>query len=284
VFTGWKNISNPFTQIEGNIYWLNICINPIGVGWKSSLDTWNDTAVYWDNTYSRWMQLTTPEPYNEYLDLAFVIGGEPPTPVDLSSFTAFYHDGTPTLNWTTQSESNNVGWNVYRSHNSNLNESFQVNSILIAGAGTSFEPTEYTFIDENDVETNSTYFYWIENRDASGNTNTHGPISLTIPNGENENPDAPDIEIYSIYNYPNPFSHNTEIGFSMKEAGNLEVTIYNSKGQMIKNLYKGHYAQENFRTSWDGEDSDGRKVSSGIYMYVIQTDENTYSGKMILIK
>jgi len=279
-----ENIADPFIQTEGTIYWLDVCINPYGVGWKTTQNPWNDTAVYWNNDLLRWSQIIVPDPYNEPLDLAFVIGGEPPTPVELSSFTAFYHDGTPTLNWTTQSESNNIGWNVYRSNNDNLNESFQVNSSLISGAGTSFEPTEYTFSDENDVETNSTYFYWIENRDASGNTNTHGPISLTIPSNENENPDAPDMEIYSINNYPNPFSNNTEIGFTMKEEGNLEVTIYNSKGQMIRTLYKGHFSQQDFNTVWDGKDSNGKKVSSGIYMYVIKTDENTYSRKMILTK
>jgi len=77
-----ENITDPFIQENGTIYWLCIRPNVIDVvypdpplwGWKTSLDYWNDDAVYWVEPVG-WMELYDPiEGYS--LDLAFVITGE----------------------------------------------------------------------------------------------------------------------------------------------------------------------------------------------------------------
>ena len=278
------DIPNPWIQNLGEIYWLDVSIELPAlaneeIGWKTSeSDHFMDDSVYWDDYYWDWFELRDPIDPVISLDQAFVITGEPFVPVELSSFTAFYHDGTPTLGWTTQTESNNIGWNVYRSGTENFNDSFQANSNLIPGAGTTFEPTEYTFIDENEVTVNNTYWYWIENRDESGSTNNYGPISLTIPENNGENPDAPVIE-GSLRNYPNPFYPDTEIRFSMPEPANVEVTIYNTKGQKVQTLYNGYCDEEEFTTSWNAEN-----MTSGIYLYVVKVGDNTFSKKMILTK
>jgi len=149
---------------------------------------------------------------------------------------------------------------------------------LIPGAGTTSEPIDYTFIDENEVTVNNTYWYWIENRDESGATNNYGPISLTIPENNGENPDAPVIE-GSLHNYPNPFYPQTEIRFSMPEPANVEVTIYNSKGQKVQTVYNGYCNEDEFHTIWNAEN-----MTSGIYLYVVKVGDNTYSRKMILTK
>ncbi|MBC8385136.1 MAG: hypothetical protein H8E57_06420, partial [Candidatus Cloacimonetes bacterium] len=58
---------------------------------------------------------------------------DPPTPVELSTFTAVYTNGSSLLEWTTQTESNNMGWNIYRSE-TGLEDGVQVNGHLIHGA------------------------------------------------------------------------------------------------------------------------------------------------------
>jgi hypothetical protein len=66
-------ISDPFEQEEGLIYWLYIYIDPlIAVGWKTSLDHFNDAAVWWDGISGEWFPMEDPET-GEQLDLAFVI-------------------------------------------------------------------------------------------------------------------------------------------------------------------------------------------------------------------
>lgn len=84
-----KDIVDPFVQTEGKIYWLEIHIIPNNVpggespffGWKTSLDHWNDDAVYLDGE-SNWQELYDPRPDLQppmSLDMAFVITPEPVT-------------------------------------------------------------------------------------------------------------------------------------------------------------------------------------------------------------
>lgn len=79
-----KDISSPFNQQEGVIYWLVIQLPYYSypypaVGWKTSEDHWNDNAVF--GAPGNWIPLWDPLSSAEPIDFAFVItGGEPPVP------------------------------------------------------------------------------------------------------------------------------------------------------------------------------------------------------------
>jgi len=161
-------------------------------------------------------------------------------PVTLSSFTAQFIESIPILCWTTQSETSNAGWNIYRGETNEAlsnEEAYLLNLSLglIPGAGSTSEPTDYSFEDVFPVNAGNTYFYWLESVDYSGGTENFGPISLTIPEDEWENPNSPEIpKNYGLHqNYPNPFNPNTEISFMLKESCIGELSIYNIKGQKI---------------------------------------------------
>ena len=207
---------------------------------------------------------------------------EPITPVELSTFTAVYTNGASLLEWTTQSESNNMGWNIYRSQ-TELEEAIQVNGQLIQGSGTTSEPTDYEFYDEENLVVNNTYYYWLESVSFSGETEIHNPISLTVPE-PGQNPDEPEI-ISNITNYPNPFSSSTTISFNATsdQMQNTEVSIYNMKGQLIQSL---PVVLNGTKCSafWNGKDANSNDVSSGIYSYIIKSGQNEYTGKMILTR
>jgi hypothetical protein len=71
-------IPNPFYQIKDTIYWLGICVTSENeVGWRTSVDHFEDHAVWWDG--SAWQELRDPTPPYESLDMAFVITPEPAT-------------------------------------------------------------------------------------------------------------------------------------------------------------------------------------------------------------
>ena len=200
-----------------------------------------------------------------------------PTPVVLSSFNAAIIDNSPTLNWTTQSETDNLGWNVYRSDSDFIEQSSQINQQLIDGAGTTTEPTHYEFTDGYDVAPTNTYWYWLESVNSSSQTDIYGPISLTIPE-EFEPVELPEVtELFG--NFPNPFhaKHNpTSINFAVKEGEIGTLTIYNVKGQQIE---KQRFEPGNWDYTWKSE-----KYSSGIFFYKLETKSYTAVKKMILLR
>ncbi|MDP8211514.1 MAG: T9SS type A sorting domain-containing protein [Candidatus Stygibacter australis] len=209
-------------------------------------------------------------------------------PVTLSSFTAVYQEGTPVLQWITQSEINNAGWNIYRSDSEEMAESMQVNPELITGAGTTTETQSYFFRDEMEIEPGNTYHYLLENVDYTGSSENYGPISIMIPVDDGgQSPEVPII--YGLYNnYPNPFNPDTKICFVPDQTGKVNLNIFNVKGQKIKTLFSGTIAEAQIGVLqsyfWDGTNEQGRNVSSGIYFYRYESPLKTQTKKMLMIK
>jgi len=81
-------------------------------------------------------------------DIPIILGDDNPLPVTLSSFSGTFIDGSSILSWSTQSEANNLGWNVFRSETEEITSGLQINAEMIEGAGTTTEQTDYTFADQ----------------------------------------------------------------------------------------------------------------------------------------
>jgi len=201
-------------------------------------------------------------------------------PVTLSSFTAMYLTEGAHLQWTTQSESANMGWNIYRSTTGNADEASQLNVSLIDGAGTVSEPTDYMFVDGDYLATGQTYYYWIEDVTYGNVTTLHGPVSVQVTE-EGVTPETPEIaQQAQINNYPNPFNPDTNLFYSLKDNEVAEsIEIYNVRGQKVRSFDAPTNPQQ-----WNGKDMTGAGVSSGIYMYVLKTNQNNYVKKMVLSK
>lgn len=87
-------------------------------------------------------------------------------------------------------------------------------------------------------------------------------------------------------NYPNPFNPNTEIRFSVKAnlSETAYVKIYNLKGQLIKILKVKLNGKGEYSVLWNGKNELGHNVATGIYLYKINCDRYSVTGKMTLIK
>lgn len=88
----------------------------------------------------------------------------------------------------------------------------------------------------------------------------------------------------NLQNYPNPFNPTTTISYNNQLAGNVKLSIYNLKGQLVSQLCDEFQEKGNQTFVWDGTDSKGKIVSSGIYYYQIQNETKTVNRKMILLK
>jgi len=90
---------------------------------------------------------------------------------------------------------------------------------------------------------------------------------------------------YELYqNFPNPFNPETKIRFFMADDGYAALTIYSIIGQKIRTLVSEQKNAGTHNAIWDGKNADGISVSSGVYIYVLQTNGFKKSRKMIYAK
>ncbi|MCK4639966.1 MAG: T9SS type A sorting domain-containing protein [Candidatus Marinimicrobia bacterium] len=197
-------------------------------------------------------------------------------PVELTSFTATSGHGQVTLKWTTESEIENLGFNIYRSTNPNV-EFLMLNDELIPGAGNSSSRHEYEYVDKN-LTNGVTYWYKLEDVDYSGNTEFHGPVSATPMQK------AAPREFRLYPNYPNPFNPLTTISYDLPEEGYVELTVYNMRGEKVTTLMQGKQEAGSYQMNWDGTDRKGEIVSSGIYFLRIVSENFYKTNKMIFIR
>lgn len=92
----------------------------------------------------------------------------------------------------------------------------------------------------------------------------------------------PPIDV-QLYNYPNPFNPTTTISFSITEEGIVELNVYNIKGQKIKSLLNNHISAGEHSIVWNGKDTSGKKVGSGIYLYKLNVNGKIEAVKKCLL-
>lgn len=194
-------------------------------------------------------------------------------PVELVSFTGAMAGTGVRLQWVTASETENLGFNVFRSDDEH-GPFVQLNTPLIAGAGTSSIEHRYHFIDD-DIIRDRTYYYKISDVDYAGQISWHGPIAVATTSPSTFQLDQ---------NYPNPFNAQTRIRFQVGQAAHYELTIYNHLGQQVRNLINQELAPGAHEVRWDGLDNSYLPVSSGNYYYLLRSNDLTQKKSMQLLK
>ena len=90
---------------------------------------------------------------------------------------------------------------------------------------------------------------------------------------------------FTLYqNYPNPFNPNTTIVFSIPREQPVKISIYNILGQLVRVLIDGLMHPGMYQIQWDGRDSKGMLVSSGIYFLSLESKSRRIFKKMIINK
>jgi len=91
-------------------------------------------------------------------------------------------------------------------------------------------------------------------------------------------------DILSVTNFPNPFNPTTTISFDLASESNVNITVYNVKGQKVKQLMNEQLLVGQHSIEWSGKDTNNKSVSSGIYFYKISAGKSTSMKKMLLLK
>lgn len=109
-----------------------------------------------------------------------------------------------------------------------------------------------------------------------------GPILKSADSVKTETNSLPTE--FAISNYPNPFNPSTNISYSIPEASNVKLQIYNMLGQKVVELVNTNMDAGNYMTQWNGKNQNGQMVNSGIYLSVLETKNKRIVQKMILAK
>jgi hypothetical protein len=92
-----------------------------------------------------------------------------------------------------------------------------------------------------------------------------------------------------LQNYPNPFNPETWLPYQLAQNAPVTICIYNTKGRLIRTLHLGNqkagiYVTQDKAAYWDGKDSLGQKVASGVYYYTLKAVNFITTRKMVIIK
>lgn len=223
--------------------------------------------------------------YQTTIEKIVPVSGEvkdPTLPVELSHFSAtMTAQNYVQLTWVTQTETNLMGYHVYRNDSDDLSSAAKI-SDLIAGTNTSQAQT-YVYYDM-ELDQDGTYYYWLQNVDMDGTMGYHGPASVFFTVGGNGG--APAIPKFTRLEnaYPNPFNPDTTIRYQLNNAGHVKIDIYNIKGQIVRSFERNHADAGHYGLVWDGCDSSGKTLPSGVYHYRMTCGRYSETKKMVLQK
>jgi len=227
-----------------------------------------DAAVSYETNTATALRSSDHDGVVLYLNLDYVV------PVELVSFTARVAEAGVLLSWSTASETENLGFEIYRS-TQEAGDYAKATPEMIPGAGTSAEQHDYQWLDA-DIEAGKTYYYKLADIDFDGNRTFHGPVSAACE------PLPEDFQLSQ--NFPNPFNPRTVIRYQLPEASDVKLVIYNTAGQLVRTLATGKMAAGKYSVTWDATDDRGARVASGVYLYRLQAGDYVSQKKLLLMK
>lgn len=207
--------------------------------------------------------------WNEETDL-----GDITLPVELSSFTVAAITNGAKLQWVSHSESGLMGYYVYRAETEDLASAELVSPVIEASNLTQTHVYTYTDLD---ILTQTEYYYWLMASEYSGEFSMYGPINIILSE-EGHGVEIPVITGLDKL-YPNPFNPKLNIRYSLKETADINLNIYNLKGQKVhsKELLSQEVGYHQY--TWDASEN-----SSGIYFVVFKSGKTKEVRKVILNK
>jgi hypothetical protein len=189
-------------------------------------------------------------------------------PVEMASFNANVYGNHVKLSWMTITEKNNYGFDIERMQ-STTEEQYEWQKIgFVEGSGTTTEPQNYWFEDDNISHGN--YSYRLKQIDLDGSSSYSKIIEVDIAT----------LNTFSLeQNYPNPFNPSTVIGYRLPVNSDVTLKVFDLLGREVATLVDEFKPAGKYEVEFNSKD-----LSSGIYFYTIQAGSFTKTEKMILLK
>ncbi len=278
------------------------------------VDEWsavdNDAALvicWWDKTVGQWViagssqtvdavnrKITVNGVNSELQNFTYWTMGsrtpDNPLPVQLLTFEGNSLPEGVELHWSTASETNNLGFEVWRASQSDSQYVLiadYASQPALRGAGNTSARQDYRFLDRL-VVPGETYYYKLVNVDFDHQRSEHGPLQV-LYRGNASASELARLRTFELgQNYPNPFNSTTVIPVDVPEVrdtgGLLELNIYDMLGRKIKTFQLISPAPGRHLFRWNGLAENGRAVPSGVYLYRVQYNGLTLSRKLQIVK
>ncbi len=207
-------------------------------------------------------------------------GAAVPLPVELTAFSANIIENSTILNWETETEVNNYGFDIERqilkqvqndSHSESnlLDEESWEKIAFVEGHGNSNSPKIYSFEDKS-ITASGKYNYRLKQIDIDGTFEYSDQIEIEIGIPTN-------FEVKQ--NYPNPFNPTTTITFSINEKENVTLQIFNMLGEVVETMVDQQLSPGKYNYEFDAS-----RLSSGNYFYRVVSGKNIAVRKMVMVK
>jgi hypothetical protein len=243
----------------------------------------------------------------------FYIAADRTLAVEMSRFGASGGDACDTVRWRTESESENLGYYIYRrikpsfidslakatdtvAHDTLLDDAavlFKRKAIAFAdtgwvritgklipsaSGGTAFGPTDYMHIDYRNVYNDVVYEYRIESIDYQNNSDSYGPAEAR-PKGW-----VP-VKFALWGNFPNPFRKMTAIRFDLPIRSKVDIRIYNLQGKLVRRLVRPEKLLKvgRHKVMWDGLTETGQPAAAGPYVYHMMAGKRFAKAKIMVM-
>jgi hypothetical protein len=221
----------------------------------------------------------------EFRDLNFPISDETfddlynsPLPIQLVNFTASASEHTVCLEWRTETETNNYGFEAYRRYlggksipaasASGSPDTSWTKVGFVSGHGTTLQPHSYSLVD---APTKAGYYeYQLKQIDLDGESAIFGTVEVEVGLPRT-------TTLYQ--NYPNPFNPTTTIGYALPKQSYVTLRVYDMLGRVVQTLADGPQDAGLYEVQLNAS-----RLASGVYFYRLQAGNFNQTRKLLLLR
>jgi len=194
----------------------------------------------------------------------------PASPVEGCFFASLSARDNVTLRWTVESLAGIEGLNVYRATSPD-GPFARVNETVIA-------PSSPGFFEDPTVWPETTFWYQLRALLADGREDLVGPAAVSVTTGGR-------LAVRLSAAHPNPFTRGTSLSFDVPDhVGPVSLRVYNARGQLVKTLAEGTLDRGRHLAHWDGRNTQGMSVPSGVYFMRLEVDGIARTAKALLAR
>jgi flagellar hook assembly protein FlgD len=239
-----------------------------------------------DGNYKVWVEFTESNGTGPFTSVVFTKGSNPVhlTPANTNYFHNMVLDFAPVV---TVAPPTNLAFTMVTNTQVKLTwdapaSTYGLTAYKIFRDGVFFQPSIglNTLLYDNPSE--GTHSYYVTAVFGAHESEPSNTVNVNIVANDDETT-TPGMTAL-IGNYPNPFTPQTNIRYSLAKAGAANLTVFNVKGQKVKTLVQSNQPAGQHSVLWNATDDSGKRVPAGYYFYRLQTDSKTLVKKMIILK